>query len=187
MKSLRRMLLPLLLAACTPDRWASMQSEWEEPDPDTARGAVEVPAGLEPGLERPSPFEPPDGDGPLQLSIEQATMLALGHNRDLAVRQLSPLRAGAFEMIERFRIGLIVAVMMGDGDRDFLARVIARGEQALAILNLEARSLADEVQACVAHQRAGKQAGLGQHLEAVANPQHRHAASSCIGNCAHDR
>jgi hypothetical protein len=33
-------------------------------------------------------------------------------------------------------------------------------------------SPADEVEAGVAHQRAGQQAGFGQHLEAVADAQH---------------
>ena len=35
---------------------------------------------------------------------------------------------------------------------------------------------ADEVEAGVAHQRAGQETRLGQHLEAVADAEHRHAA-----------
>lgn len=46
----------------------------------------------------------PDGlvsNGVLSLSLEQAALLALEHNRDLAVQQFGPAIAGAFEQIER--------------------------------------------------------------------------------------
>ena len=39
--------------------------------------------------------------GPLELSVEDAVMLALENNRDLQVRRLSPVIAGTFEKIER--------------------------------------------------------------------------------------
>ena len=40
-------------------------------------------------------------NGVMTLSLEQATLLALAHNRDLRVEQLEPVIAGAFERIER--------------------------------------------------------------------------------------
>jgi len=95
---MRATLLLVALAACAPDRWSSMQPEWEEPDPGGASAAAE---GLRPTLEKAPKIDlPPDG-GPIELSLEQATMLALQNNRDLAVLQLSPVVAGAFEQIER--------------------------------------------------------------------------------------
>ncbi|MEM8882801.1 MAG: TolC family protein [Planctomycetota bacterium] len=91
--------LALCAVACAPDQWRSMQTDWPEPDPDKPpRDLVreeDKPAADEPKLDLP-----PD-NGPLSLSIEQATILALQNNRDLAVQQLDPVIAGAFELIER--------------------------------------------------------------------------------------
>jgi outer membrane protein TolC len=43
------------------------------------------------------------GEGPIELTVEQAVVLALGRNRDLSVARLGPVIAGAFEQIERGR------------------------------------------------------------------------------------
>lgn len=61
---------------------------------------LQVPDELQPGI----PAEPAvemSADGILQLSVEQATVMALRHNRDLRVRQYNPIITGAFEQIER--------------------------------------------------------------------------------------
>jgi outer membrane protein TolC len=41
------------------------------------------------------------GDGPLRLTVEDAVLLALRHNRSLSVEQLSPVIAQSFEALER--------------------------------------------------------------------------------------
>ncbi len=41
------------------------------------------------------------GEGPIELSIEEAVVLALRNNRDLRVQQLTPVIVGTFEQIER--------------------------------------------------------------------------------------
>ena len=82
----------------------------------------------------------------------------------------------AFEPVERRCVGLVIAVVVRDRDEDVLARIILRGEQALAVLDLQRHRPADEVEAGVAHQRARQKPRLGQHLEAVADAQHGHAA-----------
>jgi len=46
-------------------------------------------------------FELPEPGGLIDLSIEQATVLALRNNRDLLVQQLNPIIIGTFEQIER--------------------------------------------------------------------------------------
>jgi outer membrane protein TolC len=90
-----------LLVACAPDRWHAMQPEWKKPDPAKAAGAAEVPESLRPTMESPVALpDAPEGQ-PYRLSIEQVTLLALRNNRDLAVKQLEPVIAGAFEQIER--------------------------------------------------------------------------------------
>jgi len=96
-----RALAPLLLlAACAPDRWGVMQPDWDEVQKD-AHTEVDVPPGLRASMEDAPPFDlPPEGQ-PLPLSVEQVTMLALRNNRDLATLQLAPVKAGAFEQIER--------------------------------------------------------------------------------------
>lgn len=54
-----------------------------------------------PRLEKAPSFELPAGDGPFDLTLEQAVMLALENNADLRVRQFAPRIEGAFEQIER--------------------------------------------------------------------------------------
>lgn len=49
------------------------------------------------------PVLPASPDGRVALSVEQAVMLALHNNRDLQVRQLTPVIVGRFEEIERGR------------------------------------------------------------------------------------
>lgn len=44
---------------------------------------------------------PKEPGEPLELSLEEAVFLALGHNRALSVEQLSPIIAGTFEEVER--------------------------------------------------------------------------------------
>lgn len=41
------------------------------------------------------------GEGPISLSVEEAVVLAMRRNRDLAVQTLNPVIAGTFERIER--------------------------------------------------------------------------------------
>lgn len=41
------------------------------------------------------------GDGPVSLSVEEAVVLAMRNNRDLAVQTFNPVIAGTFERIER--------------------------------------------------------------------------------------
>ncbi len=50
----------------------------------------------------PTPSPPPE-TGPLNLSLEEAVMLALRNNRSLRVEQLAPAVAGTFEDVERAR------------------------------------------------------------------------------------
>lgn len=93
--------LALLLAACAaPDTRATFTPDWkaEVPDDDAP---VDVPGKWKPRLADTVPFELPADVGPLELSIEQVVMLALGNNRDLQTRQLNPVIAGTFEQIER--------------------------------------------------------------------------------------
>lgn len=51
-----------------------------------------------------APADPPAAKtGPLELSVEEAAVLALSRNRDLTARRLGPVIAGTFEAIERAR------------------------------------------------------------------------------------
>jgi len=92
-----------MLTACTPvDRWRVFEEHWPTRLENEARRSVELPASVRVEAEGEA-VELPDaaGDGPMRLSIEQAALLALRRNRDLAVSQYEPVIAGAFELIER--------------------------------------------------------------------------------------
>lgn len=66
--------------------------ELRMPEPPAADADATAPAGAA-----------PLGEGPLELSVEEAAVLALSRNRDLAARRLEPVIAGTFEAIERAR------------------------------------------------------------------------------------
>jgi outer membrane protein len=95
-------LLAVLSGGCVrPDRWAVFRNV---PKPDAvpredARPVI-VTEEYHPQLAEEPPFALPD-DGPVALSVEQASMLVLRNNRDLQVRQINPVIAGTFERIER--------------------------------------------------------------------------------------
>lgn len=94
------LVLLLMLTGCAADQWSVFEVDWQKRLDDQAQRRVEMPDHL-----RPTPTDTtvpiPEGDGPLALSVEQAVLLALRNNRDLAVQQLSPVIVGAFEQIER--------------------------------------------------------------------------------------
>lgn len=90
-----------LLAGCVPaDRWAVFADS-----PRSAAGAEDkAPAVTPVALQLPEtqlPEPPPSPEIPVELSVEQAVIFALRNNRDLQVRQLSPVIVGTFEQIER--------------------------------------------------------------------------------------
>lgn len=93
-----------VLSACqTPDEWRVFEVQWQQQLEREARRAapVDVPGKLKPQLpaDAPEPIIP--AEGPIELSIEEATVLALRRNRDLAVQQLQPVIVQTFEQIER--------------------------------------------------------------------------------------
>ncbi len=71
--------------------------------------------------------------------------------------------------------------------QDFLPRLVTAGKQRLAVLDPQRHGAADEGLAGIAHQRAGQQAGFGEHLESVAHAEHGHAAFRLALDAAHDR
>jgi outer membrane protein TolC len=95
--------LALLAGGCvSPDRWTVFDNLYssETHDSEGPADPVELPETVQPQLiEEPASTFP--AEGPIDLSIEQATMLVLKNNRDLHVRQLNPVIAGTFAQIER--------------------------------------------------------------------------------------
>jgi outer membrane protein TolC len=94
--------IALLASACvTPDRWAPFDKDPHPSDPPGPIPPVEMPEDLEPQPAETLDFHwPADGEA-VDMSLEQATMLALQHNKDLRVELLGPVIAGTFEEIER--------------------------------------------------------------------------------------
>jgi len=88
------------LAGCsTPDRWSVFDVR-----PYQEKEAHEQPPALAgmlaDGSVRFPRFEMPES-GPLELTVEQAVMLTIEHNRDLAVQRITPSIVATFEDIER--------------------------------------------------------------------------------------
>ncbi len=78
---------------------ALVHEEWEPAAPPP--GPI---AGLEPSPERPEATPPPDGEtsvGPLEITIEDAVLLAVENNRSLRVERLEPAIIRTFEEQER--------------------------------------------------------------------------------------
>ena len=83
--------------------------------------------------------------------------------------------AVALEPRHHVRLGVVVAFAVRDRNAQHLALAARRGERRVGVLDPHVHVLAAEVQAVVAQHRAGQQPGLEQHLEAVADPEHRAA------------
>ena len=99
-------LTTLLIAALTsgclpPDRWAPFEKDLQRPIPPDPVPPVTIPENLKPEPAEPLGFEWPAEGEKVDLSLEQATMLALRNNKDLRVELLRPVIAGTFEEIER--------------------------------------------------------------------------------------
>ena len=92
-------LLVQFIGCAHPDQWAVFKDEPQVPSSREAFRPVEIHERLQPRLIEPPSFELA-GDR-IDLSVEQTTMLALQNNRDLQVRQLTPVITGTFEQLER--------------------------------------------------------------------------------------
>lgn len=91
----------LIFSGCAlPDRWDIFEQSANRAFEKEAARTVEIPAVPEPPELQEQSFALSE-DGPLDLSVEQAVMLALRNNRDLRISQIGPVIAGTFEQIER--------------------------------------------------------------------------------------
>src|ERR1700727_1069478 len=74
-----------------------------------------------------------------------------------------------------------------DRDREAMAVAASARERGISAHDLEVDLAKDELQRGVREQRPGKQAGLAQNLEAVADPEHDPAGASELGYLLHHR
>ena len=95
--------------------------------------------------------------------------------------------AFAFEPLERGVVGEVAAVLVGDRESDDLAALVAARVDRIVPLDAQSHVAADEFERGVAHQHAGQQPRLGQHLEAVADAEHRGSGARARHHFAHDR
>lgn len=92
---------PILYGCAEPERAELFSVNWEREMEEAEAAAIELPPAPTPVFGDQTPaFELPD-DGPIAVSIEDVTVMALQRNRDLAVQQLTPVIVGTFERIER--------------------------------------------------------------------------------------
>ena len=100
---LAAMLVIASLSVCGclhPDRWPLTAADYEKKIPEQDYRSFQVPAELKPALKEPAALPGQVGDN-LRISVEQAVMLTLSHNRELNVRQYDPAITKTFEQIER--------------------------------------------------------------------------------------
>jgi len=98
-------IIALISGCATPDRWQAMEPDFERALQSIDTKSVIIPDELKPRVEGQTPIdiESLRVADIIQLSREQATMLALQRNRELQVELLSPIIAGTSEKIERGR------------------------------------------------------------------------------------
>lgn len=97
-------LLSLTVGCSSVEKWTAFEVDWDRRFNLDEMNAAYAPRDYSPrpeNVEVLSAMPDLQAEGPLELSVEQATLLALRHNRDLAVEQLSPVIAGAYELVER--------------------------------------------------------------------------------------
>jgi hypothetical protein len=81
----------------------------------------------------------------------------------------------------------VLALAVLERDDDLLARRESVRPGRSGALHAKALVSADERSVVVADQPAGQQTGLGEHLEAVADAEHRHPALRGVHDLDHDR
>ena len=86
----------------------------------------------------------------------------------------------AFDRPDRFVVGLEIALAVGDGEFDHLARRVAAGEAGRGVLDPQMLHFADETAVGVAHQHARQEARFAENLEAVADAEHQSAARRMV-------
>ena len=85
---------------CAPDRWPVFD-HYPQPALSAEKNSfIDVPDPIIFQTEQDKQIPVPE-KGPLVLSLEEASILALRSNQDLQVREIQPVIAGAFEKIER--------------------------------------------------------------------------------------
>ncbi|MBM9605581.1 TolC family protein [Desulfopila inferna] len=93
-------LLAMVTAGCASvERLPIFADTMEQPVFEKADDPALIPTQLQ--IRGEPIMEKSESDIPQELAVEQAVMLALRHNSDLQVNQLSPVIAGTFELIER--------------------------------------------------------------------------------------
>lgn len=107
------------LTGCKVDQWSPFEPDWTTVHEHEAKRDARLPVATanidKRGNEQDGEAGPAGGsisdvngvadvaNGLIELSLEQAVMLAITNNRDLAVERLQPTIDGAFELIERGR------------------------------------------------------------------------------------
>ncbi len=95
--------LPAMVVGCAKhvEQWDAFDVDWDKHLKSADERRAKNTDAFAPAVNNPPDLPALDGDGPIALSLEQATLLAMRNNRDLAVQQLNPVIAGTFEQIER--------------------------------------------------------------------------------------
>jgi outer membrane protein TolC len=94
------LLFALTSGGCHPDRLPVFDYSPPPTPPVEKTSVVQFPSTVNFRYDQDHRIQVPE-EGPLELSLEQASVLTLRNNQDLQVSQLQPVITGAFEEIER--------------------------------------------------------------------------------------
>lgn len=92
-----------------------------------------------------------------------------------------------FQLLERFTLGKIIAVMMRDRATYDFALPVLPGKNRVGIGDFKLNLLADEFERGIAHQRARQETGFNQNLEAIAHAKHAGSTGGLAPDRLHDR
>ena len=91
-----------------------------------------------------------------------------------------------FERAQGLGVAVVVAFHVADGDLQHFTLLQLVGEGAVGGFDAQMDLFADVLEAGVAHERAGEQAGLGEDLEAVADAENEAAVAGEALDGLHD-
>src|SRR5205823_10578096 len=88
---------------------------------------------------------------------------------------------------QRLLVAKVIAFHVADGNAQHLALRAGTRERRVGALHAHVHKFADVFQPGIAHERAGKQAGFAENLEAIADAEHQASGGSELLHRVHYR
>ena len=92
----------------------------------------------------------------------------------------------ALQRLQRLRIAIIIPFHVADGNPQDFTVLAGVGEWCVGVFHAQVDKFTDVLQSRVAHERAGKQAGFAENLEAIADADNQSASNGKFSDLLHD-